>query len=80
MYALIIQAMVMLGCISCFLQSRRVTEGSVLHAAASSLVYGLIEQMKSLDQVASKRRKQTADLAAPVTKKSSKKTTEATAS
>lgn len=32
-----------------FIQSRRVTEASVLHAAASSLVYGLIEQMKGLE-------------------------------
>lgn len=32
-----------------FVQSRRVTESSVLHAACTSLVYGLVEQMKGLD-------------------------------
>lgn len=39
----------MLGFIGSFLHSRRVTEASVLHAAASSLVYGLIEQLKGVD-------------------------------
>lgn len=32
-----------------FLQSRRITEANVLNAACTSLVYGLIEQMKGLD-------------------------------
>lgn len=49
MFALLIQAMVMLAIIGSFIHSRRITEGSVLHAAASSLVYGIIEQMKGLD-------------------------------
>jgi hypothetical protein len=49
MFALIIQATVMLALIGSFIQSRRVTESTVLHAAATSLVYGLIEQMKQLD-------------------------------
>lgn len=49
MFALVIQAIVMLALIGSFIQSRRVTESTVLHAAATSLVYGLIEQMKELD-------------------------------
>lgn len=32
-----------------FVQSRRITEASVLNAACTSLVYGMIEQMKGLD-------------------------------
>lgn len=46
MVAMTLMATVMLGFISTFLQSRRVTESSVLHAAASSLMYGIIEQIK----------------------------------
>lgn len=49
MFALVIQAAVMLAIIGSFVQSRRVTEGSVLHAAASSLIYGIIEQIKGLE-------------------------------
>ncbi|MBL9215264.1 MAG: prepilin-type N-terminal cleavage/methylation domain-containing protein [Opitutaceae bacterium] len=49
MVALTLMATVMLGFISAFMQSRRVTESNVLHAAATSLVYGIIEQMKGLD-------------------------------
>jgi Tfp pilus assembly protein PilV len=49
MFALVIQATVMLGIIGTFIQSRRVTESAVLHAAATSMVYGLIEQMKEMD-------------------------------
>lgn len=49
MVALTLQAVVMLGFLSAFMQSRRVTESSVLHAAATSMVYGLIEQIKELD-------------------------------
>lgn len=48
MVALTLMATVMLGFIGTFLQSRRVTESSVLHAAASSLMYGIIEQIKGL--------------------------------
>ncbi len=51
MFALVIQATVMLAIIGSFIQSRRVTEGSVLHAAATSMVYGIIEQIKQLDYV-----------------------------
>ncbi len=39
----------MLGFIDAFLQSRRVTEANVLHAAATSLVYGIVEQIKGMD-------------------------------
>ncbi|MBI2496525.1 MAG: hypothetical protein HYV75_00850 [Opitutae bacterium] len=46
MVSLTLMATVMLGFIGTFVQSRRVTEASVLHAAASSLVYGIIEQIK----------------------------------
>ncbi len=49
MFALTIQAVVMLALIGSFIQSRRLTESTVLNAAATSLVYGLIEQMKELD-------------------------------
>jgi len=49
MVALTLMATVMLGFISAFIQSRRVTESSVLHAAATSMIYGLIEQIKELD-------------------------------
>lgn len=51
MFALVIQAGVMLAIMGSFLQSRRITESSVLHAASSSLVYGIIEQIKGLDYV-----------------------------
>ena len=47
--ALVLMATVMLGFISSFIQSRRVTESNVLHAAATSMIYGIIEQMKQLD-------------------------------
>lgn len=49
MISLVLMATVMLGFISAFIQSRRVTESSVLHAAATSMIYGLIEQIKELD-------------------------------
>ena len=52
MFALIIQATVMLAIIGSFIQSRRVTESSVLHAAATSMIYGIIEQIKELDYTA----------------------------
>lgn len=42
-------AMTLLGFLGSFVQSRRVTESSVLHAAATGLVYGLVEQMKGVD-------------------------------
>lgn len=48
MVAMTLMTVVMLGFITTFLQSRRMTEGSVLQAAATSLVYGMIEQMKGL--------------------------------
>lgn len=49
MVSLTLLATVMTGFIATFVQSRRVTEASVLHAAASSLVYGIIEQVKGLE-------------------------------
>lgn len=49
MISLLLMATVMLGFIRAFIQSRRVTESSVLHAAATSMIYGLIEQIKELD-------------------------------
>lgn len=48
MVSLTLLATVMLGFISAFMQSRRITESSVLHAAASSLFYGVVEQIKGL--------------------------------
>lgn len=47
--ALTLMATVMLGFIGSFVQSRRITESSVLHAAATSMIYGMIEQIKQLD-------------------------------
>jgi hypothetical protein len=38
-----------IGFLGAFVASRRVTEASVMHAAATSLVYGIIEQIKQLD-------------------------------
>lgn len=49
MVSMTLMATVMLGFITTFLQSRRITESSVLHAAATSLVYGIVEQIKQLD-------------------------------
>lgn len=49
MVSMSILVILMLGFIGSFLHSRRVTEASVLHAAASSLVYGVIEQLKGVD-------------------------------
>jgi type II secretory pathway pseudopilin PulG len=51
MVAMVIMATMMLGFVGSFIQSRRVTESSVLHAAATSMIYGLIEQIKQLDYV-----------------------------
>jgi type II secretory pathway pseudopilin PulG len=48
MVSMTLLVVVMLGFLSTFLQSRRLTEGSVLHAAATSLFYGIVEQMKGL--------------------------------
>lgn len=48
MVSLTLMATCMMGFLSAFLQSRRVTESSVLHAAASSLMYGIVEQVKGL--------------------------------
>ena len=49
MVALFLMATVMVGFLAANIQSRRVTESSVLHAAATSMIYGIIEQIKQLD-------------------------------
>jgi len=49
MVSMTIMVVLMLGFIGSFLHSRRVTEASVLHAAATSLVYGIVEQLKGVD-------------------------------
>lgn len=49
MVSITLMATVMLGFIGTFLQSRKTSEASVLQSASTSLVYGLIEQMKGLD-------------------------------
>lgn len=49
MVSMALLATVMVGFISTFVQSRRTTESSVLHAAATALVYGMVEQIKALD-------------------------------
>jgi hypothetical protein len=47
--AMTLLATTLIAMLGAFVQSRRVTESSVLNAACTSLVYGLIEQMKGLD-------------------------------
>lgn len=49
MVSITLMSTVMLAFISTFLQSRRFSESSVLQSASTSLMYGLIEQMKGLD-------------------------------
>jgi hypothetical protein len=49
MISLFFLGMVMLGLIGNFVQSRRISESTVLHAAVTSLLYGVIEQVKELD-------------------------------
>lgn len=49
MVAMTLMVLLMSGFIGSFMHSRRTTEGSVLHAAATSLVYGFIEQLKGID-------------------------------
>jgi hypothetical protein len=49
MVSLLIMGMFMAGFLASFIQSRRVTEASVLHAAATSVMYGIIEQIKGFD-------------------------------
>ena len=49
MVAMFVLALTMLGFITTFMQSRRTTEASVLQAAATAMMYGLIEQIKQLD-------------------------------
>lgn len=49
MVSLTLMATVMLGFIGTFIQSRRATEASVLHAACTSVIYGVIEQIKQLE-------------------------------
>ncbi len=49
MISLTIFALFMGGFLATFMQSRRLTESSVLHAACTSVVYGIIEQIKQLD-------------------------------
>lgn len=51
MVALFLMATVMVGFLGANIQSRRITESSVLHAAATSMIYGIIEQIKQLDYV-----------------------------
>lgn len=46
--AMLILGMFLLGFLSTSLQSRRVAEASVMQAAATSLTYGLVEQIKML--------------------------------
>ena len=49
MVAMALLMTVMLGFLGTFIQSRRTTEGAVMHAAVTSLVYGILEQVKGLD-------------------------------
>lgn len=49
MVAMALLATVMLGFLGTFVQSRRISESSVMHAAASSLIYGIVEQIKGFD-------------------------------
>lgn len=52
MFAMTLMATTLLGFLGAFIQSRRITESSVLHAAATSLVYGIVEQIKTFDYTA----------------------------
>jgi len=47
--AMTVLVTVFLGFLASFIHSRRVTEGSVMQSAATSLVYGIVEQIKGLD-------------------------------
>jgi prepilin-type N-terminal cleavage/methylation domain-containing protein len=49
MVAMLLMALVLLGFLDTFIQSRRITEGSVMQMAAVTVVAGLVEQMKMLD-------------------------------
>lgn len=49
MVAMTLMATVLVGFLGTFIQSRRITESSVMHAAATSLVYGIVEQIKGFD-------------------------------
>lgn len=49
MVALLVMGTFMIGYVGAFIQSRRVTEASVLHAAATSVIYGIIEQLKGFN-------------------------------
>jgi hypothetical protein len=51
MVSITLMATVMLAFLGSNIQSRRVTESSVLHAAATSMIYGIIEQIKELDYI-----------------------------
>jgi hypothetical protein len=53
MVSLAILATFMIGFLMAFVQSRRLTETSIMHAAATTIVYGLIEQIKQLDYASS---------------------------
>jgi prepilin-type N-terminal cleavage/methylation domain-containing protein len=49
MVALLLLTTFMVGFLAAFSHSRKVTENSVMHAASTSIVYGVIEQIKQLD-------------------------------
>jgi type II secretory pathway pseudopilin PulG len=53
MIAMTLMATFLVGFLVTFIGSRRVTENSVMHAAATSIVYGIIEQIKQLDYTSS---------------------------
>ncbi|MFI5356216.1 MAG: prepilin-type N-terminal cleavage/methylation domain-containing protein [Opitutales bacterium] len=48
MIAMFILATVLMAFLGAFIQARRISESSVMHAAATSLVYGIVEQIKGL--------------------------------
>jgi hypothetical protein len=48
MVAMSLTATISIGFLGSFIQSRRVTEASVMHAAATSLAYGMMEQIKGV--------------------------------
>jgi len=49
MISLMVMTLFMLGFFTTYIQSRRITERSVMTAAATSLIYGIIEQIKELN-------------------------------
>jgi hypothetical protein len=53
MVAMFVLAVFLIGFLVTVINSRRITEAAVMHAAATSIVYGFVEQIKQLSYTAS---------------------------